>query len=492
MVTSGQKKVAVVIGAGVGGLAAAIRLALKGYQCTIFEANSTPGGKISEIREAGYRFDLGPSLFTLPRLVDELFKLAGKNPRDYFSYQKLDLITRYHYEDGTLINAWADPEDFAREIELQTGEPAIQVRKFLARSQKQFELTGKLFLQSSLHKFDTYSQPGALKTLLNLPSLDTHKTMSSAIAKAFQDARVRQLFNRYATYNGSDPYRAPGTLNVIPHLEHNLGAFYAEGGMRSIALALVRLAEELGVEIRLNSRVEAILTEGKRVKGVKVGEVDFQAEVVISNMDVVPTYRKLLPGHKAPERTLRQERSSSALIFYWGMEGDFPELDLHNIFFSDDYRGEFKALFGQKSLFPDPTVYLYISSKRNPSDAPPGHENWFTMINAPHLNGQDWDKLVPMAREAILIKLSRMLGREIEPKIRFERILDPRGIEKNTSSHLGALYGGSSNNPFAAFLRHPNFSTRLKGLYFVGGSVHPGGGIPLCLLSAQIATREIP
>jgi phytoene dehydrogenase-like protein len=197
-------------------------------------------------------------------------------------------------------------------------------------------------------------------------------------------------------------------------------------------------------------------------------------------------YERLLPDVKAPSLYLNQPKSTSALIFYWGIDTAFPALDLHNIFFTADYRKEFNQLFHEQHLNADPTVYVFISSKQVTSDAPAGKENWFVMINAPHNNGQDWESLIPQQREIILHKLEQRLGKDVRSHILFEEVLDPRTIESRTSSHLGALYGNSSNNTMAAFLRHPNKSRKVRGLYFVGGSVHPGGGIPLCLASARI------
>ncbi|HEX8348324.1 MAG TPA: FAD-dependent oxidoreductase, partial [Hymenobacter sp.] len=311
-------------------------------------------------------------------------------------------------------------------------------------------------------------------------------TMHQRHAKAFRGPRLVQLFDRFATYNGSDPYQAPATLSLIPHLEHGIGAFYPEGGIYSIAQSLVALAEELGVSFHYNEPVEEILTAGGLVTGVRTPLDVYDTGVVVSNMDVVPTYRRLLPHEKAPERTLGQPRSSSALIFYWGIAHSFNELGLHNIFFSQDYQQEFEAIFKHKTVSADPTVYVNVTSKKTPTDAPAGHENWFVMVNVPHHQGQDWDALIAQTRQAVLAKVSQNLGLAVEPLIRAEQVWDPRGIEQRTSSFGGALYGSSSNNSLAAFLRHPNFSRKLQGLYFCGGSVHPGGGIPLCLLSAKI------
>ena len=203
-------------------------------------------------------------------------------------------------------------------------------------------------------------------------------------------------------------------------------------------------------------------------------------------MDIFFAYRKLLPNETHPTKILNQEKSSSALIYYWGIKDEFPQLGLHNILFSEDYRTEFDTMFKQKSIYHDPTVYIHISSKCEKGDAPEGCENWFVMINVPNDEGQDWDALKAEARKNILAKASRILGKDIESLIVCEEVLEPKTIQSKTQSHLGALYGTSSNDRMAAFLRHPNFSTDIKDLYFCGGSVHPGGGIPLSLLSAKI------
>ncbi|MBO3271281.1 1-hydroxycarotenoid 3,4-desaturase CrtD [Hymenobacter defluvii] len=483
-----SKAPALIIGAGIAGIATAVRLAAAGHPVTVLEAQESFGGKMHQLTlPGGYRFDGGPSLFTLPHLVDELFQLAGRLPADYFRYERLDPITHYFFADGARVTAWADEAKFAQEVENKLGTPAAEVRQFLAQSGKSYRATEGTFLHKSLHKASTYLSPEVLKAVAALPQLGLLSTMHQRHTRAFPKApRLVQLFDRFATYNGSDPYQAPATLSLIPHLEHGIGAYYPEGGIYAIAQSLVRLAEELGVQFRYNEPVEEILVENGRVIGVRTAQAQYRAALVISNMDVVPTYRKLLPTQPAPERTLGQPRSSSALIFYWGVGTEFPELGVHNIFFSRDYKQEFDAIFQQKTISPDPTVYVNITSKKTPEDAPTGHENWFVMVNVPHDQGQDWPALVDQTRAAVLAKVSRVLGRDVAPLLRAEHVWDPPGIAQRTSSFGGALYGSSSNNMLAAFLRHPNFARQLPGLYFCGGSVHPGGGIPLCLLSARI------
>nr|WP_294948815.1 1-hydroxycarotenoid 3,4-desaturase CrtD [uncultured Mucilaginibacter sp.] len=486
-------KKAIIIGAGIAGIATAIRLAVKGYAVEVFEANSYPGGKLSQIEENGYRFDAGPSLLTMPQYIDELFSLAGKNPADYFQYQKLDTVCKYFYEDGTRINAYADTQKFAEEINRATGEPADNVIKYLASSADIYNITNHVFLERSLHRLQTFLRWDTLRSVFRLPQIDAFRTMHKANATYFKDKRVVQFFDRYATYNGSDPYEAPATLNVIPHLEHHFGAYFPAGGMYNITLSLIKLTEELGVKFHYNARVDEIVVINKSAKGIRVKGENITGDMVVSNMDIWFTYKSLLQKHPQlhPQKTLGQQRSSSALIFYWGIKRTFAELDLHNIFFSADYRAEFNHIWKEQDIYDDPTVYLNISSKLKPNDAPAGCENWFVMINTPANNGQNWDELITAARQGILQKLARILGEDISKLIECESILDPRSIESKTSSYKGSIYGTSSNSRFAAFLRHANQSSKVKGLYFCGGSVHPGGGIPLCLLSAKIVSEEI-
>jgi phytoene desaturase len=486
-----QKK-AVIIGAGVAGIATAIRLGVKGYQVEVFEANNYAGGKIAEFEQDGFRFDAGPSLFTMPQYVDELFKLAGKDPSQYFNYQKLDTLCQYFYQDGSRLAAYADEEKFIKEVEKLTGDEKA-IRKHLENSSRIYQISRPVFLEQSLHRLKTYLTFDAVKALFQLSKLDTSRTMHQANNSLFKDEHMVLYADRYATYNGSDPYQAPATLNVIPHLEHHIGAYFPEKGMYNIVSSLVELAESIGVKFYYNTLVKEITLKNKRPIGVKIHGGTIEADIVVSNMDVWFTYHKLLSDHPHlfPKKTLNQERSSSALIFYWGIKKQFPELDLHNIFFSADYKVEFEHIWQKQTIYYDPTVYINISSKFRSDDAPAGCENWFVMINAPANKGQDWDRLIKEARMNILEKLSKILKTDIADLIISESILDPRSIESRTSTYQGAIYGSSSNSRLATFLRHANRSSKIKNLYFCGGSVHPGGGIPLCLLSAKIVSDWI-
>lgn len=488
---AGAGGTAVVIGSGVGGLATAVRLARRGFRVKVFEANESFGGKATSIEQDGFFWGFGPSLFTFPELLDELFKTCGRNPRHYYKYKRLDPICNYFYPDGTRLSAHADKQKFAEEIQAKTGEKAEHVTRHLAQIEKTYELTKDIFLFHSVHKPQTYLTTKSVKALINLPSIGINKNMNAVNEARFADPRVVQLFNRYATYNGSDPYHAPSTLNVIAHPEYNQGGYFLEGGMPDLSKALHKLATEYGVEFHFKSPVSRIIVEGNRTKGVVVNGKTEYADLVASNIDVVYTYRKLMPEQEAPERIINQPKSTSALIFYLGIKREFPELDLHNIFFSGNYREEFRHLTELKTIYKDPTVYVFISKKYQPKHAPAGCENWFTLINVPADSGQNWDELIKEARKNIIAKLNKELNTDIEPLIVSEYVNSPKTIEAATGSHMGALYGSASNNKYSAFLRHPNFSRKIHNLYFCGGSVHPGGGVPLCLLSAKIIDELI-
>ena len=488
------KQKAIVIGAGIAGIASAIRFAIKGYEVEVFEANSKPGGKLSEINMNGFRFDAGPSLFTMPLYVDELFKLAGKKPEDYFEYVKLKEICRYFYEDGLRLNASSDLDKFAKEIEEKTNSTKAEIERYLNKSKTIYDVTHRVFLERTLHRIKSYLHWDTLKSIFRFGQIDAFRTQAKANQSFFKDYRIAQLFNRYATYNGSDPYQAPATLNVIPHFEYHYGAFLPKNGMYGIVTALAKLAEELGVKFHYNQKAEEILYSDEhnpKVTGVKANDKTYKAVIVISNLDIWFTYKKLLKAIPQPKKLLNQERSSSALIFYWGMDGNYSDLGLHNIFFTAHYQKEFNSIWKDKTIDNDPTVYVNITAKHIRGDAPLDSENWFVMINVPANNGQNWEPLIKEARANIIKKISRLLNRNIEKDIICEQILDPRGIESKTGSYQGSLYGNSSNNQFSAFLRHPNFSSKVKNLYFCGGSVHPGGGIPLALLSAKIIDDDI-
>lgn len=489
--SSNQLK-AIVIGSGVAGLASAIRLAVQGFNVIVFEKNDYPGGKLSAFKIQGFHFDAGPSLFTQPANIEELFELAGENIKDFFEYVQVEVACKYFFEDGINVTAYTDKERFATELSDKLNESSKSIHDYLQESDLVYNNIGTLFLNHSLHRRKSFNKSSILKAIRATKWKYLFRTLNEVNLASFSNKHTVQLFNRYATYNGSNPYKAPGMLSLIPHLEYNEGIYYPIGGMISITDALYNLALKKGVRFEFNSVVQRIVhTEGK-VSGVVVSNKNIRADVVVSNMDAYFTSRYLLKDEAKAKKILKQERSSSAVVFYWGINKTFPELDLHNIFFSEDYKTEFDHLFVHKKIYHDPTVYINITSKCEPGmQAPHGKENWFVMVNAPANVGQNWEGYQTQYRKSIIDKLNRLLNTDIEPLIEVEEILDPVLMEDRTASYMGSLYGTSSNSRMAAFLRHANFSKQIKGLYFAGGTVHPGGGIPLCLKSAKIVSELV-
>ncbi len=480
-----------VIGSGIGGIATACRLAAKGHEVTVFEKNASPGGKMSEINLEGYRFDTGPSLFTLPELVEDLYTASGETVPSAFAYHKLEVLCKYFYNSGENLVAWSDQKKFTNECVQKLGEDPSNISKYLKKASLIYKITADIFLFNSLHKAKNLLKFSVLKSLLQVNKIRFYKTMHGDNIDNFKSPLLIQLFDRYATYNGSNPYKAPATLNVIAHLENNLGAYFPAQGMYSIVKNIYELALKKGVTFNFNSLVTSIDIKNKKAVGIKVGDKALAFDKIISDSDINYVVNNLM-DHPHKKRFNRLEPSSSALVFYWGVNKEFPELDLHNILFGGDYKEEFNKLFQEKTIFNDPTVYIFVSSKLVKNDAPANCENWFVMVNAPSNSKENWDELIRTTRQNIINKINKSLHTNIEDYIEHEKIASPLTIEQNTLSKGGALYGNSSNSMFSAFLRHPNFLNSVKNLYFVGGSVHPGGGIPLCLASAKIVDNEIP
>ena len=479
-----------VVGAGIAGLASAIRLANQGLNVHLFEKNSYTGGKMTVYEQNGFRFDAGPSLFTLPELVDDLFKLCGKNPRYYFNYTRHHTACRYNWSNGKSMTLTSNQQENIENIKDVFGEEeALAVKKYLDLSKEKYELAAPYFLKKSLHRKSTFLNREVLKVIRKIPSLGIFGSLNSFNERCFESPELVQLFNRFATYNGSNPYKTPGIMQMINHLEHGIGTYLPQGGMHEIAKSLTKLAKEVGVTIHLNTPVIKVCTRDNRFHSLLINNEYREFDAVVLNSDVHHTYAHLMDENvPRPKRTLAQQPSTSALIFYWGIHKTFEQLDLHNIFFSKDYKKEFDSIESKNGFWVDPTIYINISSKLEEDDAPEGCENWFVMVNVPPNTGQDWFAIREKTKASIINRLSQELEVNLEELIATERVLDPVLIEKYTSSAGGALYGTSSDNQLSAFLRHPNKKLgNYNGLYFCGGSAHPGGGIPLCLHSAKLA-----
>lgn len=490
-----QKRV-IVIGGGLAGLSGAIRLARMGFRVQLFEKNTRPGGKMNHLTLQGsmgeYRFGTGPSLLTMPFVFDELFDFAGIERSSVLDFVPVEPICRYFYPDGTRLSTFADKTRMMHELHsVISPEEARNYEAFLDYTKRIYDLTAEIFLFTPFQELRKLLHLRHIPTLLRLPQINAMRSVHKAVTSYFHDERLIQLFDRYPTYNGSSPFEAPATLNIIPWVEFGLGGFYVRGGMYRLAEEMTRLAENLGVKIMTECPVEKILHDGKRVSGVQAKGEKFDADYVMCNADVVEAHNTLIEGFSSRQQRLnRLEPSVSGMVLYWGMKRTFPELEHHNIFFSSNYRHEFEQIFTQKIAPDEPTVYISISSKTDAFHAPANGENWFVLLNMPYLNGQNWQFEKDRMKSAVLKRLAAS-GIDAESAIDCEYTHTPQDLYDLYRSNKGSIYGISSNTQMAAFMRPANRSRDLKGLYFCGGSSHPGGGVPLVVLSGKMAAELI-
>lgn len=488
-----SKKSVIIVGAGIGGLSAAIRLRASGYNVIIYEKNPRPGGKMYEIAQDGFRWDTGPSVITMRHVFEDLFASVGRKLDDYLTLLPVNPLTRYFFPDGVVFDAVSDLSGMAQQIEQLDTYDVEGYLSYLAYAAQIHRITGKVFI---------YDEPPTLASFARVPiqdwlKADPLRTMNHAINKYVKSPYLRQLLARFATYVGGSPYLAPATLNVIAHVELTGGVWYPKGGIYQIALALEKLALELGISICYERPVQQLVLDSKKhIKGiVSSDQVFIPADVIVSNLDVITTHNMLLSSDVVPSKYLqrlnRSELSCSGFVLLLGVYNDYTKLKHHNIFFSPDYPAEFDAIF-KHHLPPDnPTIYVAITSKTNPEHAPSGCENWFILVNVPPVTPHyDWEIHKQDYRKLILAKLAEF-GFDIRNQIRSEIILTPIDLEQMSGAHRGALYGLSANHRFNVFLRPHNRSKYIKGLYFAGGTTHPGGGVPMVMLSGKVAAEMV-
>lgn len=491
----------IIIGAGLGGLAAACRLAKSGFKVTVLEKNDSVGGKVNFLQAKGYKFDTGASLVTMPHVFEELFEFCGRQLEDYLTLEKLDPICRYFWSDGTVFNASQNLEKTESEIACIAHDDVENFRKYLADAKRKYEIAERTFLATSLNELPRLLTPKYLPDLLKISTLTT---LDKHNASYFKSPKLRQLFNRFATYNGSSPYKIPATFALIPYVEFGLGAWYVRGGIYEIPKALEKLARELGVEFRFNAPVEKIIIKNGKAVGVKIsieeyGEIEeevLEADIIISNADAIVTYRDLIEESERPSFTNkklnRREPSSSGFVLLLGVRRRFSQLAHHNIFFSDDYKTEFHRIFKLKIFASRPTIYVCASSKTDTTQAPAGCENLFVLVNAPYTAEiTKWHIEAEPYRDLIIKKLEKFGLNELKNSIEFEQIITPEDFKDIFNANRGSIYGVSSNGILSAFSRIPNKSKDIENLYFVGGATHPGGGMPLVLLSGKMAAEMI-
>jgi phytoene desaturase len=469
---------AIVVGAGVGGLAASIRLAAAGHDVTVLERNPMVGGKLATLQEAGYTFDLGPTLLTLPQVFDELFQLAGTTLADEVELVRLDPQFRYRWPSGSTLEVPDDSAALPAALDAFSPGAGAEWQRFAAHTAKIWETSERTFLAGPMDS--AFSLLSRMRSPLDLARIDGNRTLAKSASAHFDDPRLRQLVGRYATYTGSSPFSAPATLSCIPHIEQSFGCWHVLGGLGRLRDALERVAGALGVEIRLGVDVGRIDTEGRRTTGVELADGGAeQADIVVANVDAAHLYTDLLPSPKEAKQLDQAKPSTSAFVICAAVRGRTEGIAHHNVFFSLHDQQEFRFLeAGQMPI--DSTVYACVSSVTDPTMAPPDGENWFMIVNTPPAIGIDRKIMTA----GVLNRLAER-GVDLRTRIDFTRTLVPADFEARYRAIGGSIYGTSSNGKKAAFQR-PNNVGPVDGLYLVGGSSHPGGGLPMVAISARI------
>ncbi len=490
-----------VIGGGLGGLAAACTLAARGYAVTLFERNEWLGGKAAQLEGAGFRFDMGPTIVTIPSVLRRLFTEAGRRMEDYLTLVNLDPQWRCFFEDGSALDLAQNPEAMAKTLDrfAPGTNSGAGYRDFMKLSHRLNDISYRFFFDKpigglrDMFDFKTAFDPKVLGDVL---AMRMGRSVAGTVRKFNPDPRVAQMIDHYTQYVGSSPYGSPAVLCGIAHMQANEGVWYPLGGTRAVPVALEKLARELGVEIRTNTTIEKILTQGGAVTGVRTerGE-EIKLTAIVSNCDSVLTHRELINGAVATkfEKRRHYEAACSGVVLYLGLNQRYDHLAHHDFVFSRDPHEEFDFIYKKGEPAPDPTCYLAATSCSEPGTAPKGGEALYVLVHTPYLRPHhDWKKMFPAYRKTILEKLKRTGGmKDIESRIVFERSLTPQDIKDRYHVLDGAIYGLASHGKFLGAFKPGNRSPDLRGLYLAGGAAHPGPGMPMVLMSGWIAADAL-
>ncbi|QDU90616.1 Diapolycopene oxygenase [Pirellulimonas nuda] len=489
-----------VIGAGLGGLAAACTLAARGYRVTLFERNGWLGGKAAVLHADGFRFDMGPTILTVPSVLRRVFDEAGVRMEDRLDLVALDPQWRCFFEDKSVLDLVADTQAMKQRLHAFAGpKVASGYERFLGASQRLHEISERFFFWKSVGGImDTldFSQTFTPAVLSDLLQLRMGKTVAASVRSYVPEARVAQMIDHFTQYVGSSPDASPAVLCGIAHMQTSEGIWYPMGGTRAVPEALEKLAGELGVEFRLNAPVAKITVERGEATGVVLeGGERVALDAVVSNSDSVLTHEELLGGAtwKKFRKRRKYEPACSGVVLYLGLTQRYDQLLHHNFIFSRDPHEEFEAIYRRGETAPDPTCYVAAPATTEAAVAPEGGEALYILVHTPYRrDGQDWSKMLPAYRQVILDKLKRTAGLEdIEQRIVSEHALTPQDIEDRYHVPRGAIYGLASHGRFLGAFKPANRSRDVKNLYLAGGAAHPGPGMPMVLMSGWIAADSL-
>lgn len=488
-----NKPKVIVIGAGLGGIAAAVSLAAQGCEVKVFEKNDKIGGKLNFLVKDGFQFDLGPSIIILPHLFRRLFERAGKKMEDYVEFQELPLQWRSFFEDGVTIDLHSDMRIMEKELE-RLGVDSAGYWSFVEYSRNLYKFTEESYLERGSDSIGEIIRGNGLLKILR--GTDLFASMDGGVSRYIKEPHLRHMLNFFIKYVGSSPYDAPALLNLLPYSQLGYGLWYVNGGMYNLARGLNKLMIELGIEINLGREVKRILKRDKRVEGVYLdnGETVI-GDYVVSNMEVIPAYRELLDesgGMMLKKYEYLYEPAASGLVVHLGLNRRYPQFAHHNFVFSRDPKKHFDTIHRRKQMPEDPTIYLVCPTRTDPSVAPEGHEIIKLLPHIPYLQNPPFAPEEYMAlKERLFDKLERIGCEDLRKHIVTEDVMTPHDIHSRYYSNKGSIYGVVSNRKRNFALKAPKQSEKYDNLYFVGGSVNPGGGTPMVVLSGQIVADRI-
>ena len=486
-------KTAVIIGAGTGGLATAIFLAQKGFQVNVYEQADAPGGRCSRIIRDGHRFDLGATIFLMPRIYRDIFKTLGIPFDEAVSNQPISDIYRLYFTDGTAFRFTTDKA--VMEKQLEALEPGSYLR-FLDYVEKGYgfynialkELLGRNY--TSLFQFVTIKN---IFVLFRIKTLISHMRY---VKRFFNHPHLQTAFTFQNIYVGQNPFTAPALFSMLPAAEITQGSLVARGGMFSVVEALQKKAQDLGVQFHYNSPVTRIITEGHKTTGVELNNgTAVPSDIVVANADLPYVYKELLreKGHSALLDKLRY--SCSAISFHWALDKPYSQLGLHNVFMSEKYKHNLDKIFRDKTVSGDPSFYVYCPRETDPGSAPEGQDTISVVVPVGHLhkkNKTQWDALAKSVRQSVLERLEKQGLTDLESHIKFEICLMPETWEQKYHITKGSVFGSISHFILQmGYFRPHNRHRRYHNLYFTGGSTHPGNGVPLVLMSAPLTSERI-
>ena len=488
-----EKKTVVVIGGGLGGLSAAVSLAQNGFDVSLYEKNHHLGGKLNRLETNGFGFDLGPSILTMPQIFEKLFTGSNRDMADYVAIRRLPLEWRSFFPDGTKIDLYGDLARMAKENPHLSEKDMAEYQDFLDYGQKIYDITEKGYFEKGLDTTkEILKYHGVIKAL---KGFDYFSSMHDAIQKRVSNPQLQDMLSYFIKYVGSSPYDAPAVLNMMIYMQHAQGVWYVPGGMHRLAEGIVRLAKEIGVTFHTGHKVEKLIVEQEQIRAARLDDGTLiEADYFVSNMEVIPAYEELLEEAPAFTQKLEEkfEPASSGFVLHLGVKTSYPQLAHHNFFFSNASKENFDQNFHQHQLPEDPTIYLVNANKTDPSQTVAGHENIKILPHIPYLQDKPFTEAEYDAfRERILIKLENMGLTDLRKHIVYEDRWTPEDIQKNYLSHRGAIYGTVSNRKKNHGFKHPKHSERYDNLYFVGGTVNPGAGMPMVTLSGQQVSEMI-